>query len=223
MTASTTGNNKLKHLPPIDLNKVGSKDDSQLESSSDSSPKPKMKSRARSEWRRSMDFSYLSPRSDEKKIIQAMSVPEKLRVAKNQQQAMIELGFIRDTDKFTPPVLRTAEKIDKQEVVARHRPQRLKKSSDTHQRDNPQRQTDTVKARQWMEVAGLKSSSTKKSVPSSERTKEKVQKAPEKFKDTDRSAEVKQLKSKTEVEKTASSGNDHRKDRITSPDGGDSE
>jgi hypothetical protein len=170
-----------------------------------------------------MDFSYLSPRSDEKKIIQAMSVPEKLRVAKNQQQAMIELGFIRDTDKFTPPVLRTAEKIDKQEVIARHRPQRLKKSSDTHQRDNAQRQTDTVKARQWMEVAGLKSSSTKKSVPGSERTKEKVQKAPEKFKDTDRSAEVKQLKSKTEVEKTASSGNDHRTDRITSPDGGDSE
>ena len=222
-TIDTSNSIPKSVLPPLNLKKVDSKTDSQEESSSESSPKPKMKSGTKREWRRSMDFGYLSPRSDEKKIVKNMDIAEQFKVARLQRQAMIELGFIRDNDKFTPPVLRTAEKIEKQEVAARNSPKRLKKSSDTRKRDNAQRQTDTVIAKQWMEVAGLKSSSTKNSVTSSERAREKAHRAPEKFKYEDRSADAQHLKLRPEVEKTAASGSDHRKERITSPDGGDSE
>jgi hypothetical protein len=196
-------------VPPLNIQAIDDHSNQKAYSSRKSSAAPTMRTVDRSKWRHSMDFSYLTPRTDKKPIVQNMDAQEQSRVANLQKQAMVKLGFIHDTDKFEAPILQAVKKIkDKDAEATYRRTQRSMKSMNAQQSATNRQQDNQSKAAWMLEALGFKPSSKKTKAQSPARTNEKAEEGSEKSTESIKSSSSRPLAEKTESRK-----------EIVSPDG----
>ena len=144
-----------------------------------------------------------------------MDAQEQFRVANLQKQAMVDLGFIHDTDKFEAPIFQVVKKVkDKDAEATYRRTQRSMKSMTARQSAKNQQQDSPSKADPLLEALGLKTSTKKTKAQSRVKTNEKA----EKSKDSIKSRGQQPLASQSQKEKTEARKANHRKE-IVSPDG----